>query len=207
MPTTPAWTPTARHSTGNGRPVPPSRLPALGPHEQQVIETWHRNMVRQLPPLDRAMGTILDAIRSRARDTLVVFLSDNGFMYGEHRLTSKNQPYEESIRVPMAVRYPAALPAAGHFVSAAMVSNVDIAPTIMDVAGIPWEADGLSLLPILSRQRPVVREGPLFEWCQVHDPDHPCQPEERAEELNVFQLPRYWGIETDRHVYIEYSTG
>jgi hypothetical protein len=127
-------------------------------------------------------------------------------MYGEHRLTSKNQPYEESVRVPLVIRYPRLLPAASRFRSNALVSNVDLAPTIMDAAAIPWEADGLSLLPILSRQATTVRDGLLLEWCQAGN-HHPCQSDKRSEELNVFNLPAYWGIETNRYVFIEYATG
>jgi len=184
-----------------------ARLPPLNATDQQVAERWHRNMTRQIPPLDHAMGSILDAIEPVARDTLVIFLSDNGFMYGEHRLTSKNQPYEESVRVPMVVRYPRVLAPSKPFVSDALVSNVDIAPTVMNAVGIPWEADGTSLLPLLSGRASRVRDGLLFEWCQADNPHDSCQAEARAEELNAFLLPHYWGIETERYVYVEYATG
>jgi hypothetical protein len=127
-------------------------------------------------------------------------------MYGEHRLTSKNQPYEESVRVPLTIRYPPALSAADSFASPALVSNVDLAATVMDAAGIPWESDGASLLPIVSRTKDHVHDAVLLEWCQAGNRD-PCQSEDRAEELNVVELPHYWGIETERYVYVEYATG
>jgi N-acetylglucosamine-6-sulfatase len=183
-----------------------TRLPPLSPTNQKIVENWHTKMTRQIPPLDADMGRILEALGSQAADTLVIFMSDNGFMYGEHRLTSKNQPYEESVRVPLVIRFPTLLPAAKHFSSDALVSNVDLAPTIMDAVGIPWEADGTSLLPLLERKVTKVRDGLLLEWCQAGNTD-PCQSEKRGEELNVFNLPHYWGLETDRYAYIEYATG
>lgn len=183
-----------------------TRLPPLDGPKLKKIQNWHEKMTRQIPPLDKAMGTILSALGDQADNTLVIFMSDNGFMYGEHRLTSKNQPYEESVRVPMVIRYPRVLPAARHFASTALVSNVDLAPTIMDAVGIPWEADGLSLLPLLSGAEQKVRDGLLVEWCQAGH-EQPCQAEARGEELNVFQLPAYWALETDRYVLVEYATG
>jgi N-sulphoglucosamine sulphohydrolase, C-terminal len=161
-------------------------------------------MTRQIPPLDAAMGKILDALGDRADNTLVFFLSDNGFMYGEHRLTDKNEPYEESVRVPFVVRFPGVLPPAGHFASDALVSNVDIAPTIMGAAGIPWEADGTSLLPILRGQKDSVREGLLIEWCEAGNVPN-CRPEISV--ATGVSLPSFFGIETDRYVFVRYETG
>jgi N-acetylglucosamine-6-sulfatase len=195
----------------NANPDPESRpawtrLPVLTPVKVKTIQSWNEKMTRQIPPLDTAIGTILDSAEAQGTDTLVIFMSDNGFMYGEHRLTSKNQPYEESVRVPLAIRYPPALTAADHFASGALVSNVDLAATVMDAAGSPWESDGASLLPLVSRTVDHVHDAVLLEWCQAGNRD-PCQSEGRAEELNVFDLPHYWGIETDRYVYVEYATG
>jgi N-acetylglucosamine-6-sulfatase len=183
-----------------------TRLPPLPADKVRTIQNWNAKMTRQIPPLDTAIGTILDAADRRGADTLVIFMSDNGFMYGEHRLTSKNQPYEESVRVPLAIRYPPALEPGNHFESAALVSNVDLAATVMDAASIPFESDGASLLPIVSRSADRVHDAVLIEWCQAGNRD-PCQAAGRAEELNRFELPPYWGIETERYVYVEYATG
>ena len=69
----------------------------------------------------------------RANNTLIIYVSDNGNSVGEHRLNQKMVPYEETIRIPMAIRLPGRVPAGA--VSRALVSNVDIAPTILDFAG------------------------------------------------------------------------
>jgi arylsulfatase A-like enzyme len=106
-------------------------------------------MSHSVRALDDAVGNILDGLGDRSRDTLVVYLSDNGFLFGEHRRFGKTDAYEESVRVPMVVRYPAMLTPEGKHTSQALVSNVDITPTIASLAGIPWSADGRSLIPLL----------------------------------------------------------
>jgi N-acetylglucosamine-6-sulfatase len=176
-----------------------ARLPALGPPGVRHIDEIRTRMAQQLPPLDAAMGRILDALGDRAADTLVIYMSDNGFLYGEHRMTDKTQPYEESVRVPLAIRWPRVLPPSEHFVSSALTENVDLAPTIMDAAGIPWAADGTSLLTLLSRRAMLVHHGVLTEWCQAGL--GPCP------QFSTGKAPPYWGLETERYAYIEYETG
>jgi N-acetylglucosamine-6-sulfatase len=177
-----------------------TRLPPLSGQMQREVDAWHTRMARQLPPLDADIGRILDAVEARAADTLVIFMSDNGFLYGEHRMTDKTQPYEESVRVPLVIRYPRALAPAKHFVSHALTENTDLAPTVMDAAGIAWEADGTSLLPILKGTTPTVHpQGVLTEWCQAGL--GPCPS------FATGPPPHYWALETDRYVYIEYATG
>jgi N-acetylglucosamine-6-sulfatase len=181
-----------------------ARVPPLTPTQKKQVDTRHRLMTRQIPPLDDAIGTILDAVERRSDQTMVIFMSDNGFLYGEHGLTDKNVPYEESVRVPLAIRYPALLPASGHVESDALVSNVDVAPTIMDAAEIPWGADGVSLLPVVRGERASLRTGLLVEWCEAGN-DKPCRSSEDAALVRI-NLPAYVAIETERHVYIRYAT-
>lgn len=78
--------------------------------------------------------------------TLIIFMSDNGFMLGEHYLTKKILAQDESLRIPIFVRYPAWF-TAGTVVNDEFGSNLDIAPTILDAAGIPdtFHMDGVSL--------------------------------------------------------------
>ena len=81
-----------------------------------------------------AVGALRDT--GRLGDTLIVFTSDNGISWGEHRWVKKEVPYEESIRVPLVVRYdPLTAPDAGA-TSSALALNIDIAPTIAAVAGV-----------------------------------------------------------------------
>jgi arylsulfatase A-like enzyme len=156
--------------------------------------------------LDMDIGRILDALGDREDDTVVLFFSDNGFLYGEHRLAGKAVTYEESIRVPFAVRFPRLVRSPR--VSDALVGNVDLAPTITDLAGIPWAADGRSLRPILEGRSSAVRDAFLVEWCQA---DRRRCERQSAEEGRRFRSaavpPAYWGVVTDRFVYVAYDTG
>ena len=89
---------------------------------------------------------------------MVIFLSDNGMFWGEHRLyTSKIYVYEESTHIPMAIYYPPLIREGIH--EKRIIANIDIAPTIYDFAGlaIPESVDGLSLRPILEKDE-------TFEW-------------------------------------------
>jgi len=101
-----------------------------------------------LQSVDEAVGHILDALEKQglAENTLVVFTSDNGFLFGEHGWIGKGVPYDESIRVPLVVRYPA-LARPGN--SDALVTSLDLAPTFAALAGAKLEAQGHSLVPLL----------------------------------------------------------
>jgi arylsulfatase A-like enzyme len=110
--------------------------------------------VRQLESLlaiDEAVGAILERLEhlGLTDQTLVVFTSDNGFMWHEHWWASKIAPYEESIRVPLVLRYPVALPLPAQ--SDALALNIDLAPTFVEAAGTsaPPGIDGRSLLAAL----------------------------------------------------------
>jgi N-acetylglucosamine-6-sulfatase len=185
----------------------PGSLPAWARRQPipSALATAHiavfTRMAQQMPPMDAAIGRMLDSLGPEAADTFVLFMSDNGYLYGEHRLASKGLPYEESIRVPFAIRYPRALPRERHFASDALVGNVDIAATVMDLAGTSWGSDGISLAPLLTGQERSVREELLFEWCTA-------TTGAACEEPGVMHRPtEHVGIETDRYVYIEYETG
>jgi len=84
-----------------------------------------------------------------ADDTLVVFLSDNGWLWGEHRMRAKNKPYEEAIRTPMWVLYPPLAPQPRTETRFAL--NIDLAPTFAELAGVPVPIahDGESLLRVI----------------------------------------------------------
>jgi arylsulfatase A-like enzyme len=106
--------------------------------------------------VDRVMTTLRDT--GQLDNTLIFFLSDNGYLWSDHGLFGKRYPYLPSIQVPMFVRWD------GHLASGAvddrLVANIDIAPTVYDAAGItpPVTADGHSLLS------PYARDRLLFEY-------------------------------------------
>jgi arylsulfatase A-like enzyme len=119
---------------------------------------------------------------------VVFYISDNGVFWGEHRIKSgKVQVYEEASHVPFAVRYPPLI--AAPRVDPSLVANIDIAPTIYELAGlpIPDTVNGLSLIPLL-RQQGEWRDALLLEaW-----PDNVTPPPYKA-------------VETEQHVYVHYD--
>jgi N-acetylglucosamine-6-sulfatase len=130
------------------------------------------------------------------KNTLIVFLSDNGWLQGQHRVTGdKFLPYEESIRIPLIVRGPGV--PAGKTIKG-QVANIDFAPTLVDAANASAgrKMDGVSLLPTIRnpRKRPdrvleIEALEPLFEG------DIP---------VNAWDRP-YKGVRTDRYTYVVYE--
>lgn len=149
-----------------------------------AIDTFRRKQLQTLKPVDDAIGQMLTLLEEQGRldDTLVVFLADNGYFWGEHRINQgKNRVYEESQKVPFALRYPRLV--RGPRVESRLVANIDIAPTIYQLAGlpIPAEVDGFSLVPLMRGTRHWREDLLLESW--------PAQP--------------YAAIHTERYVYVE----
>lgn len=124
---------------------------SLTPGEIEAVDDLRRRQLQTLDAVDRAVEELLDELEAQGKldETVVFYLSDNGQYWGEHRLTGKRQLYEESVRVPFALRYPGLV--SEPRVEPRLVANIDIAPTIYDLAGIPIppEVDGRSLVPLL----------------------------------------------------------
>jgi arylsulfatase A-like enzyme len=121
-------------------------LPLLTAQEIAQIETARRRRYETLLAVDEGIETLFQtlAFYGRLDHTVVIFISDNGFQFGEHRLElMKAHRYEESVRVPLRAFVPGVPPQE----IAAPVSNVDLAPTIMKLAGLSPRAqfDGRSL--------------------------------------------------------------
>ena len=183
-----------------------ARRQPLTPQEIQTSDSNYVAMAHAVRSLDDSVGSLLGSLGDRSRDTLVIYLSDNGFLYGEHRRFGKNDPWEESVNVPMVVRYPAALPATQAFVSNALVQNVDLAATITGLAGIPWNADGQSFLQVLQGKRRTVRTAALIEECRgVSQGTAGCSG--LTYEGGKVMTPGFQGIVTERYKYVELDDG
>ena len=114
-----------------------------------------KNYFRLLSEVDATCGVVLaelDRLGLR-ENTLVIFTADNGYLHGEHGLADKWYPFEESIRVPLIIRDPRS-PAARGVRSSAWALNVDLAPTILDAAGVnaPEGMQGRALTPLFTGQ-------------------------------------------------------
>jgi arylsulfatase A-like enzyme len=124
--------------------------PAMG-------EDIYHKRLRTLMSADDMVGDVFDALTELGedQDTLAFFMSDNGFLLGEHGLYAKRLPYTESIHVPFYVRWPGRVDAGA--TDDRLVGNIDIAPTILDVAGVSpevsLEQDGRSLFGPRERSR------------------------------------------------------
>jgi N-acetylglucosamine-6-sulfatase len=123
-----------------------------------------RNAWRTLLAVDESIRRLLDALSANARlsNTVVVFMTDNGRLFGEHRLRDKTMVYEEAVRTPFLVRYPGA----ANRTDQRLVSNADLASTFADLAdATPTRPqDGASLVPLLEGQQPTWRTGVLLQW-------------------------------------------
>ncbi|RLA30835.1 MAG: sulfatase [Gammaproteobacteria bacterium] len=126
-------------------------------HDAKALLEWkYRRYMHEylgtVHSMDRNIGRVLDYLDENglAENTIVVYTSDQGFYIGEHGWFDKRYMYEESMRTPLMVRYPAGIEA-GQTVSE-MVQNIDYAPTLLDFAGVPVPADmqGLSLKGMLT---------------------------------------------------------
>jgi len=122
-----------------------------------AAQAAHLDYFRHIAGADENLGKLLNALDELglADDTVVVFSSDNGYYLGEHGLGDKRSLYEESLRIPMVVRYPR-LFGKGRVVDE-MVLNIDLAPTWLDLAGVaaPREMQGASWKPLAAGQKPA----------------------------------------------------
>jgi N-acetylglucosamine-6-sulfatase len=136
-------------------------------------ETTIRRRAEMLLAVDEGLGRILDALESHGilDDTFILFTSDNGFFYGEHGLSIERRlPYEESIRTPLVVRYPAVVQAGSRLDELAL--SIDIAPTALDIAGVPAgdHIQGRSLVPLLRGNATDWRQSVLIEFYTYENP-------------------------------------
>jgi arylsulfatase A-like enzyme len=133
--------------------------------QKQVQRT--RDYWSLISGVDRALGGLLEALEEAgvAEDTVVLLMGDNGYFLGERGLAGKWLIYEESIRVPLIVMDPRAPEPRRGAVEAATALNVDLAPTLLDLAGVdrPAAYEGRSLAPLLQAARPVEERPFLVE--------------------------------------------
>jgi N-acetylglucosamine-6-sulfatase len=124
-------------------------LPPLGP-ETVFPDGAIRDRLRMLVAVDESLGRMLDVLEEKGEleNTVVVVTSDHGFFYGEHGLSEERRlAYEESLRIPLVIRYPP-LVEAGALIDP-MVLTLDLAPTFLELGGVaPKPLDGRSLVPL-----------------------------------------------------------
>lgn len=146
----------------------PAYIAGLASHSQtwqDDMDQLRIDMLESLLAVDDAVAAIMDALDEQGitDDTVVMFTSDNGLFWGEHRLTGKKWPYEEAARVPLLVRYPALVPLPR--TDATLVTNLDVTATVVELAGAEAgrELDGTSLVQVLDGTDAEPRERILLE--------------------------------------------
>ena len=155
------------------------------------FDDYVRRYCETLLSLDENIGRILDYLDKTglAGDTVVMYMGDNGLMMGEHGLIDKRQMYEESIRVPLLAYAPGFIKPGSKIKQ--MVQNIDIGPTVLDLAGLstPKNMDGLSFRPLLNGEPTRWRDKIFYEYYW---------------ERSFPMTPTTFGIRTDRYKYIYY---
>jgi len=179
-----------------GKPAFIRQLPPLSTHERARLRARWREQLQSLTSYDRQIGMTLDLLREQGQlhDTIVVMLSDNGVLYGQHRWLSKGVPYQEAVNVPFAIRADGLVSHPG-VDRTHLVGNVDVYPTILDLAlgqSSP-DVDGRSL-------RPLLGDGPDPPWRTALLLEGPF--DDRGLQPGV---PTYCGIVTARWKYVVYS--
>jgi arylsulfatase A-like enzyme len=154
------------------------------PVQQKTIENLRERQGESLMAVDDAVTAIVAALQhsGRMRDTMIIYMSDNGYLNGEHHLIGKNVPYQLATSVPLVIRWDHRVQAGA--VSDRLTGNIDIAATIADAAGTQMTTSGLSLL------RPKQRTGLLLEA-----------------EGNRVGRPAYCGWRSRNWLYAHYSSG
>ena len=171
--------------------VPPLG-PATGTSDEQV-----RNRLRVLMAADEGVGRIFKALEQTGKldDTLVIFTSDHGYFYGEHGLSVERRlAYEESIRIPLLMRYPRLI-RAGTTLDP-LVLSLDLAPTLLELGGapVPEGLHGRSLVTLLAGQAWKARNSFLIEYFSATDVVFP-----RMRQM------AYHAVRTGRWKYIHYT--
>ena len=172
---------------GSGR-FPP------GVYDQGLnADLFRRRQLQTLLAVDDGVNSLLGELRRRRilRNTIVVFMSDNGYSWGAHRVEGKGVPYEESIRVPLVIRYDRLF--RGSRIETRTALNIDLAPTFAAAARARRaRVDGQSLLGIVARLRGSRAEDFLIE--HLRGAPYPA-------------MPTYCGVRSSTWKYVFYGTG
>ncbi len=164
------------------------------------LDAMAKDYYATLVAVDENVGRVLDALTRTGAldDTAILYTSDNGFFLGEWGLFDKRLMHEPSIRVPLLLRYPK-LARAGSTPSQ-MVLNTDIAPTVLDLAGVPApkRMHGRSVVPLLRGDAAGWRKDWLYEYFEFPGAHsvrkHRGVRTERYKLIHYFEAPEEWEL-------------
>ena len=150
-------------------------------------QRYAKNYLRCVKGVDESVGTLMDTLKELKLDenTVVIYSSDQGFYIGDHGWYDKRWMYEESLKMPLIVKWPGTAEKGSR--SQEMVQNLDYASTFLDMAGadIPEDLQGKSLVPLLKGEH----DGSFRDAIYYHYYEYP----------SVHMVPRHCGVRTDRY--------
>jgi arylsulfatase A-like enzyme len=171
-------------------PVPDGLTPEQ--ERRWRYQRYIKDYLRCCASVDNSVGRILDFVDAEGlrENTIVIYTSDQGFFLGDHNLFDKRFMYEESLRMPFLIRYPAEIPAGA--VSGDIVTNTDFAPTLLDLAGVPIPGvmQGTSARDLLRGETPAEWQQSMYYRYWMHG--------------SVWGFCSHYGVRTKRYKLIYY---
>lgn len=173
-------------------------------HSDLNIEQYYKRYCEALCSVDDSVGAVLKQLKEMGihDETLVIYMGDNGFMFGEHGLIDKRVAYETSIRVPMIMQCPELFQ--GGTVVDKMVANIDIAPTVMQAMGLdkPQYMDGSSFIGLAQGKDVPWRD--YFLYVYYWEKNFPQSPTVFSLRSDKYKYTTYYGLwDTDEFFDIQ----
>ena len=170
-------------------------------HSHQDIEEIVRTYCETLKAVDESVESVMKYLKDNGleENTMIVYMGDNGFSWGEHGLIDKRHFYEESVKVPFLVYAPGIFK--GGLTIDKMVQNVDIAPTVLELAGLkkPEYMPGMSFTQLLKGNNENWRDRIFYEYFWEYD--FPMTPTVFGVRTDKYKLMKYNGIWDQNELY------
>ena len=158
-------------------------------------QRYIKDYLRVIASVDDNLGRVLKYLDDTglAKNTVVIYTSDQGFYLGDHGWFDKRWMYEESLRMPLLVRWPGTVKAGSR--NKDLVQNLDFAETFLEIAGVkvPGDMQGQSIVPLLKGETPKDwRKSIYYQYYEWYNPG------------TVHNVHRHYGVRTDRYKLIHY---
>lgn len=158
------------------------------------LGTYYKRYCETIRAVDESTNRLLESLEESGEldNTVILYLGDNGFLFGEKGLIDKRNAYEASVRIPMLLRYPGTVEAGQ--VRKEVVANIDVGPTLLDFAGVevPEQMDGMSFRPLVTGESEEWRDYLLYEY--YWERNYPHTPTTHAVLGERFKYIRYHGV-------------
>ena len=170
---------------------PARQIPDSYPERKYKFEPFQRDYFECIAAVDEGIGAILDKLKALGQldNTVIVFAGDNGYFMGEHRMGDKRSAYEESMRIPMLIRYPKMVKPGSTFEQ--LVLNIDLAPTFFELAGVdkPSWVQGDSMVRLFKGSDDWRKSFLYSYWVDINYPQYPRMLAVRTEDWKLVIYP------------------